>query len=92
MGKSRNVFVDLAFQTRLNSCSDFFKAEVFLFTQLLEEYGSPLLSVPGYSLTVPAEAGNSENERIHIWVKLRDSWTPLWLEAPQPGIYVLFDH
>src|SRR4051812_29164441 len=53
MRASCQVFVDLAFQGRLRKSDELVGAEVFLFTQLLEEQGPAILDVPGYCVTVP---------------------------------------
>lgn len=86
------VYVDLAFQGRLRKSSELVGAEIFLFTQLLEEQGPALLDVPGYCVTVPVPASPAlKSDRIEILLKIMGVWTPLWLEVRQPGIYILYD-
>jgi hypothetical protein len=92
MGASCQVFVDLAFQGRLRKYNELVGAEMFLFTQLLEEQGPALLDVPGYCVTVPVSAAQvRKSDRIEILLKILGVWTTLWLEVRQPGIYVLYD-
>jgi hypothetical protein len=86
------VFVDLAFQGRLRKSGELVGAEIFLFTQLLEEQGPALLDVPGYCVTVPVPTSRvRKSDRIEILLKIMGAWTTLWLEVRQPGIYVLYD-
>ena len=86
------VFVDLAFQGRLRKAGELVGAEIFLFTQLLEEQGPALLDVPGYCVTVPVHASRPrKTERIEILLKVMGVWTTLWLEMRQPGVYILYD-
>jgi len=86
------VFVDLAYQGRLRKSGELVGAEIFLFTQLLEEQGPALLDVPGYCVTVPVPASRTrKSDRIEILLKILGVWTTLWLEVRQPGIYVLYD-
>jgi hypothetical protein len=92
MGAIRQVFVDLAFQGRLRKSDELVGAEIFLFTQLLEEQGTALLDVPGYCVTVPVPAScGRKSDQIEILLKILGVWTPLWLEVRQPGIYILYD-
>lgn len=92
MGASCQVFVDLAFQGRLRKAGELVGAEIFLFTQLLEEQGPALLDVPGYCVTVPVPAVRARKSgRIEILLKVMGVWTTLWLEVRQPGIYILYD-
>jgi hypothetical protein len=84
------VFVDLSFQGRLRKANELVGAEVFLFTQLLEEQGTALLDVPGYCVTVPV-AKRRLGKRQAILLKVRGVWTPLWLEVRQPDVLVLYD-
>lgn len=92
MGVMCQVFVDLAFQGRLRKSNELVGAEIFLFTQLLEEQGSALLDVPGYCVTVPVpESHARKSDRIEILLKIVGVWTTLWLEVRRPGIYVLYD-
>ena len=86
MGVSREVYVDASFQKRLFECSELFIAEVFLFTNLIEECGDQILNAPGYCFSTQAEG-----ERIRVWVKLLGSWTPLWIAVSQPNVFVLSD-
>jgi hypothetical protein len=86
------VFVDLAFQGRLRKSDELVGAEIFLFTQLLEEQGPALLDVPGYCVTVPVLASRAgKSDRIEILLKILGVWTTLWLEVRQPSIYILYD-
>ena len=86
------VFVDLGFQGRLRNSGELVRAEIFLFTQLLEEQGPALLNVPGYCITVPVAASRvPRSHRIEILLKVSGVWTTLWLEAPQARLYVLYD-
>lgn len=92
MGASCQVFVDLAFQGRLRKSNELVGAELFLFTQLLEEQGPAILDVPGYCLTVPvSERRARESDRIEILLKILGVWTTLWLEVRQPDVLVLYD-
>lgn len=92
MGASCQAFVGLAFQGRLRKGNELVGAEIFLFTQLLEEQGPALLDVPGYCVTVPVLASRArKSDRIEILLKILGVWTTLWLEVRQPGIYVLYD-
>jgi len=92
MGAMCQVFVDLSFQGRLRKCAELVGAEIFLFTQLLEEQGTAILNTPGYCVTVPATASlTGKNGRLAILLKMRGVWTSLWLEARQPGVFVLYD-
>ena len=92
MGASCQVFVDLAFQGRLRKAGELVGAEIFLFTQLLEEQGPALLDVPGYCVTVPVSASRTrKSDRIEILLKVMGAWTTLWLEVRRPGVYVLYD-
>jgi len=91
MGATCRVFVDLAFQGRLRKSDELVGAEVFLFTQLLEEQGPALLDVPGYCVTVPVPSRARKSDCIEILLKIMGVWTTLWLEVRQPGIYVLYD-
>ena len=90
MGVMCQVYVDLAFQGRLRRSGELVGAEIFLFTQLLEEQGPALLDVPGYCVTVPVRASR-KSERIEILLKVMGVWTTLWLEVRQPGVYILYD-
>lgn len=86
------VYVDLAFQGRLRKSNELVGAEIFLFTQLLEEQGPSVLDVPGYCVTVPVTAARrGKSHRIEILLKILGVWTTLWLEVRQPGIYILYD-
>lgn len=92
MGDTCQVFVDLTFQGRLRKSDELVGAEIFLFTQLLEEQGPALLDVPGYCVTVPVSASRArKSNRIEILLKILGAWTTLWLELRQPGVYVLYD-
>jgi hypothetical protein len=92
MEASYQVFVDLAFQGRLRKAGELVGAEIFLFTQLLEEQGPALLDVPGYCVTVPVSKSRAgKSDRIEILLKIVGVWTTLWLEVRQPGIYILYD-
>lgn len=92
MGALRQVFVDLAFQGRLRKAGELVGAEIFLFTQLLEEQGPAMLDVPGYCVTVPVPASRTgKSERIEILLKIVGVWTTLWLEVRRPGVYILYD-
>lgn len=92
MGASCQVYVDLAFQGRLRKSDELVGAEIFLFTQLLEEQGPSVLDVPGYCVTVPVPAGRARSsERIEILLKILGVWTTLWLEVRRPGVFVLYD-
>lgn len=92
MGAICHVFVDLAFQGRLRKANELVGAEIFLFTQLLEEQGPAILDVPGYCVTVPvSERRARKSERIEILLKIMGTWTTLWLEVRQPGVFVLYD-
>lgn len=92
MGATCQVFVDLAFQGRLRNSGELVGAEIFLFSQLLEEQGEALLDVPGYCVTVPVAAPRRrKSDRIEILLKVMGVWTTLWLEVRQPGVYVLYD-
>lgn len=88
MGVACQVFVDLSFQGRLRKSDELVGAEIFLFTQLLEEQGAALLDIPGYCITVPVDR---PAKRIGILLKVRGAWTPLWLECPEQDVFVLFD-
>jgi len=90
MGAICQVFVDLSFQGRLRKSAEFIQAELFLFTELLEEHGASVLTVPGYCLTVPVEM-RTKPDRIEILLKLMGAWTTLWLEERQPDVFVLYD-
>ena len=90
MGAANQVFVDLSFQGRLRKSAELIQAEIFLFTQLLEEHGTAVLAVPGYCLTVPAEM-RLKPHRIEILLKVMGAWTTLWLEERQPDVFVLYD-
>lgn len=91
MGVISEVYVDLSFQGRLRKCAELVGAEIFLFTQLLEEQGEALLDVPGYCLTVPVAAPARRSSRTEILLKVSGVWTTLWLEMRQPGVFVLYD-
>jgi hypothetical protein len=91
MGASCQVFVDLAFQGRLRKSAELVGAEIFLFTQLLEEQGPALLDVPGYCMTVPVALRARKSDRIEILLKVLGVWTTLWLEVRQPGVYIMYD-
>jgi hypothetical protein len=92
MGATCQVFVDLSFQGRLRKSDELVGAEIFLFTQLLEEQGPALLDLPGYCVTVPVSASHArKSDRIEILLKILGVWTTLWLEMRQPGIYILYD-
>ena len=92
MGVICQVFVDLAFQGRLRKSDELVGAEIFLFTQLLEEQGPAILDVPGYCMTVPvAERRARKSDRIEILLKILGVWTTLWLEVRQPDAFVLYD-
>jgi hypothetical protein len=90
MGPGCQVFVDLSFQGRLRQSDELVGAEIFLFTQLLEEQGTALLDVPGYCVTVPVTR-RRRGSRMAILLKVRGVWTPLWLEVRQPDVLVLYD-
>jgi hypothetical protein len=86
------VFVDLSFQGRLRRSDELVGAEIFLFTELLEEQGTALLNTPGYCMTVPLTGQRgARDDRIPILLKLRGVWTALWLEVRQPDVLVLYD-
>ena len=91
MGNAYHVFVDLAFQGRLRKSDELVGAEVFLFTQLLEEQGLALLNLPGYCVIPPPGSAFAVGSRTTILLKVRGVWTPLWLEVRQPGTLVLYD-
>jgi hypothetical protein len=92
MGASYQVFVDLAFQGRLRESDELVGAEIFLFTQLLEEQGPSLLDVPGYCVTVPVPASRAgKSDCTEILLKVMGVWTTLWLEVRRPGVFVLYD-
>jgi hypothetical protein len=92
MGASCQVFVNLAFQGRLRKCNELLGAEIFLFTQLLEEQGTAILDVPGYCVTVPISGRPARKSvRIEILLKILGVWTTLWLEVRQPDVFVLYD-
>jgi len=86
------VFVDLAFQGRLRRYDELVKAEVLLFTQLLEEQGVALLDTPGYCIP-PLEgiSPRDEHGRMPILLKVKGVWTPLWLEEREAHVFVLYD-
>ena len=92
MGVKSQVFVDLPFQGRLRKSAELVGAEIFLFTEMLEQHGTGVLDVPGYCLTVPVTGTRmSEPQRTKILLKLRGVWTTLWLEERQPNVFVLYD-
>ena len=92
MGTAYQVYVDLAFQGRLRKSDELVGAEIFLFTQLLEEQGPAILDVPGYCLTVPVSGRRArKSDRIEILLKILGVWTTLWLEVRQPDVFVLYD-
>lgn len=90
MGAACELFVDLSFQGRLRRSAELVRAEIFLFTELLEKHGTAVLTVPGYCLTVPEEM-LSKPGRIEILLKVTGVWTTLWLEERQPKVFVLYD-
>ncbi len=90
-GVPNDVFVEASFQKRLNSSSDLVKAEVFHFTQCVEEHGTAAFNSPGFSYSVPMEAAGFPDERFRVWVKVRGTWTLFLIANPQPGVFVLFD-
>lgn len=90
MGATCQVFVDLAFQGRLRRSAELIQAEIFLFTQLLEQHGATVLAVPGYCLTVPV-AMRIKPHRTEILLKVMGVWTTLWLEERQPDVFILYD-
>ena len=92
MAAGCQVFVDLSFQGRLRKSDELAGAEIFLFTELLEEQGTALLNTPGYCMTIPPRGQRSaDRDRIPILLKWRGVWTPLWLEVRQPDVLVLYD-
>ena len=92
MAASCQVFVDLAFQGRLRKSNELVGAEIFLFTQLLEEQGPAILDIPGYCVTVPVVGRRArKSDRIEILLKILGVWTTLWLEVRQPDVFVLYD-
>ncbi|MCB2074723.1 MAG: hypothetical protein H6917_13325 [Novosphingobium sp.] len=91
MEKLAQVLVDLQFQGRLRKESDLGKAEVLFFIDLLQEYGSIALDVPGYSVRQPTESGLEGKPIWPCLLKIRGEWTPLWLLMIEDDIAVLCD-
>lgn len=91
MEKFSQVLVDLQFQGRLNKRSDFGKAEILFFIELVREHGSNALQVPGYSLTLPEHKGIGGRPVWPVLVKIRGEWTSLWLLLVADDIAVLCD-
>lgn len=92
MGAKYQVFVDLSFHGRLLKSAELFGAEIFLFIELLEQYGSAVLDIPGYCVTVPVTGSHmGKSNRIEILLKAMGVWTTLWLEVRQPNAFVLYD-
>ena len=90
MGEKCSVFVDFSFQGRLRKSSELIQGEILLFTQLLEEYGTAVLAVPGYCMMVPM-AMRTKPGRMEILLKVMGAWTTLWLEERRPGVFILYD-
>jgi hypothetical protein len=92
MGAKSQVFVDLSFQGRLRKSAEIVGAEIFFFTEMLEEHGTLVLDVPGYCLRVPINSTTTAKpNRIPILLKVVGVWTALWLEMRQPDVFVLYD-
>jgi hypothetical protein len=87
MGAEHQAFVDLSFQGRLTEPS-LFRADIFYFRELLENYGWDALSVPTYARLT----GNvTRSGRKEMLLKTTGVWTHLWLEERKPGVFVLYD-
>jgi hypothetical protein len=91
MEKFSQVLVDLQFQGRLRKRNDLGKAEMLFFIELLQEYGSIALDVPGYSLRQAAESGLGGRPVWPFLLKIRGEWTQLWILMVTDEIAVLCD-
>ena len=81
------AFLDLSFQGRLNKPSDF-RADVFYFRELVEQFGWDVFMVPTYARLT---GGVSSSGFKELLLKSTGIWTFLWMEERQSGVFVIYD-
>jgi hypothetical protein len=84
---ANQAFVEATFQGRLNKPS-LYRADIFYFRELLEEFGWDALTVPTYARLT----GNvTPAGRKEMLLKSTGVWTSLWVEERTSGVFVIHD-